>query len=129
MMLGRSRFGDASMPTSPSFRSTSHSGSLELTPRAKAALTALGPVLAQAALAHSAPVQSVEVSRFIDPDDDSQEIVVTQWVELPLEAALDYWEKLASAIEEWIAALPSDLAREAKGIALEVRSAIDEPGV
>jgi len=117
------------MSSSPSVHATLESGHLDLPPQAKVALTVLAPILAQAALDHAAPVRDVELSSFVDPDDNSHEIVVTQWVELRLEAALDYWDKLEIAVEQWIATLPSNLAKEAGGIALEVRSAIDEPAL
>ena len=41
------------------------------------------------------------VSRFVDPEEDRQELVITQYVNLPFEAALVYWDELGDAIEKW----------------------------
>ncbi|TKJ30155.1 MAG: hypothetical protein CEE40_05780 [Chloroflexi bacterium B3_Chlor] len=55
-------------------------------------------------------VTRVEVRRFIDPDDDSEEIVVTQWVVLAPETALRYWDRLGGKIERWAGLLVGELA-------------------
>jgi hypothetical protein len=69
------------------------------------------------------PVSRFDVSGFIDPDEDTEEVVVTEWVELSPPAALDYWDRLGGVIEAWVDFLPTDLAEIAvERLAIEVRA-------
>ncbi|HIC96363.1 TPA: hypothetical protein EYP12_07050 [Candidatus Bipolaricaulota bacterium] len=62
------------------------------------------------------------MSGFADPEENSEEVVVTQWVKISAEAALDYWDRLGATLEAWIDLLPEELARiAAERIAVEVR--------
>jgi hypothetical protein len=73
------------------------------------------------------PVSKIEVSGFVDPEEDTQEVVATQWVKVPPQAALDYWDKLGAAIEAWIDFLPDELAEVAiEQLAIEIRWDIDD---
>ena len=49
----------------------------------------------------------VEITGFQDPDDESDEVVVTLWVGLSADAALRYWDKVGEAIERWPSHLPA----------------------
>jgi hypothetical protein len=64
----------------------------------------------------------IEISGFIDPEENAQKLVVTQWLGVGADIALDYWEKLGAAFESWI----SDLNEEtnkilSEKVAVEVR--------
>lgn len=66
--------------------------------------------------------EKIEVRRFLDPEDGSEEIVVTQWLAAPAGVALDYWERLGSAVESWSHSLPKSVARVMSDqVAIEVR--------
>lgn len=54
-------------------------------------------------------VTRVEVSSFYDPDDDSDELVVTQWVRLSPRQANVYWDRFSNAVQTWSKKLPPDL--------------------
>jgi hypothetical protein len=73
------------------------------------------------------PVSKVEVRGFVDPEEDTEEVVVVQWVKVSPQAALAYWDKLGSMIEFWIGFLPDELARIAiERLSFEVRWDIDD---
>jgi len=73
------------------------------------------------------PVSKVEVRGFVDPEEDTEEVVVIQWVEVSPQAALAYWDKLGSMIEFWIGFLPDELARIAiERLSFEVRWDIND---
>ena len=68
------------------------------------------------------PVSKVEVSGFVDPEENTEEIVVTQWVGISAQAALAYWDKLGALVEFWIDFLPGESARiVTERLAIEVR--------
>jgi hypothetical protein len=84
---------------------------------------ALGEKARRSAL-HGIVECTVSVSGFIssDEDDDSEEFVLTQYVDLPPDAASDYWDALAAAMYEWAGTLPPTLQDTARwGIAGSVR--------
>ncbi|MBI4788508.1 MAG: hypothetical protein HY782_15865 [Chloroflexi bacterium] len=81
-----------------------------LTDRMQGVVDRLLPVLDRAASQHHVPVEKIVVSGFADPEDDSTEIVVTQWTPLPAPAALAYWDQLGLMVEEWTRSLPGPLA-------------------
>jgi hypothetical protein len=67
-------------------------------------------------------VDKIEVSGFFDPEENTEEMVITQWIKISAEAALDYWDRLGTTIEAWTDLLPEELARiAAERIAVEVR--------
>ena len=87
-------------------------------------------ILEHAAHRHAIPVDRVEVSGFVDPEDEDEleELVVTQWVRVPDRIALDYWDQLGSEIASWTCTLPPELERPAvERLAVEVRWDIDGP--
>jgi hypothetical protein len=71
--------------------------------------------------------QRVEVSGFIDPEEDIEEVVVTQYVNASPQMALNYWDKLGTAIEIWTAFLPESLRNiVVERLAVEVRWATSD---
>lgn len=71
---------------------------------------------------NSMEVSKVEISGFIDPEENSEELVVTQWVVVAADVALDYWGKLGATFESWIASLDEGLAKTiTEKVAVEVR--------
>lgn len=55
-------------------------------------------------------VSDATVSTFVDPEEHSEEIVITQDVRLPADAALAYWDEAGAAVAEWTRSLPADEA-------------------
>jgi hypothetical protein len=47
------------------------------------------------------PVERVSIKRHFSPEDESEELVLTIWVQAPSDIALDYWLTLAGTIAEW----------------------------
>lgn len=93
-----------------------------LTDRVRETLERLYPELELAARRSFIQVSKLEVSGFIDQDDDSEEVVVTQLVNAPAYAALSYWDKLGLILETWIKSLPDELKYIAnRRIAIEVQ--------
>jgi hypothetical protein len=81
-------------------------------------------VMAQQSAMHGILDGTVKVSGFVsaEEDDDSEEIVLTQYVDLPPDAAADYWDDLAAAMYAWAGTLPTALQDTARwGIAVSVR--------
>ena len=98
-----------------------------LTDRVRMTLDRILPLLKGEARRSFIPVSKVEVSGFVDPEEDAEEVVVTQWVKVSPEAALAYWDKLGSMVEFWIDFLPDELARIAtERLSIEVRWDIND---
>lgn len=55
------------------------------------------------------PVRQVDITGFIDPEEDTRQVVVTQCVIAPAQLALDYWDALDAPLENWTASLPENL--------------------
>jgi hypothetical protein len=70
-----------------------------------------------------APVKQVEISGYVDPEESAgDEVVITQWVDLPPDEALEYWDKVEAAVEGLIGVLPTELADIAVDrVGIEVR--------
>lgn len=92
-----------------------------LTDGVRAAVDGLLKVLESEAARHLIPVTKIEVARFVDPEEDIDEIVVTQWVDAAPQTALDYWDELGTALEAWIDLLPKELTTiAAERLAIDV---------
>ena len=99
-----------------------------ITSKVETALYSLLPFIEREAQRNYIPVSKVEVSGFVDPDEGDQEVVVIQWVDISQRVALDYWDKLGSAIDTWVEYLSEDLKNIVnERLAIEVRWTIDEP--
>jgi hypothetical protein len=93
-----------------------------LTDRMHEVLKRLISLLEREARQNFISVDKIEVSGFVDPEESTEEVVLTQWVKISAEAALDYWDKLGATLEAWIDLLPEELARiAAERMAVEVR--------
>jgi hypothetical protein len=98
-----------------------------LTDRVCMTLDRIIPLLKGEARRSFIPVSKVEVRGFVDPEEDTEEVVVVQWVKVSPQAALAYWDKLGSMIEFWIGFLPDELARIAtERLSIEVRWDIND---
>ena len=98
-----------------------------LTDRVKETLGRLLPVMAKAAHRDYIPVERVEVMGFVDPEEDSEEIVVIQLVNTSPEKAMAYCDNLGATIESWTDNLPDRLAEIAQErISIEVQWTIDD---
>ena len=73
-------------------------------------------------------VLKTRVGAYHDPDEDSDQLLVSQRVKLPEEAAMDYWDRLGTEVENWVGQLDPEAAElVSEWIALEVRpGAADE---
>lgn len=93
-----------------------------ITDRRQIVLEHLLPLLERTARKSFMPVSKIEVKGFVDPEEDTEEIVVIQWVKVTPDAALNYWEKVGAVIGHWTGYLPEPLRAEAiEHIAFEVR--------
>ncbi|MFQ5886064.1 MAG: hypothetical protein ACE5II_02390 [Anaerolineae bacterium] len=100
------------------------------TDRVRATLNRLVVLLEREARQNFVPVDKIEMDGFVDPEEDTEEVVVTQWVRISAEAALDYWDRLGATLEAWIDLLPEELGRiAAERIAVEVRWDVREPQI
>jgi hypothetical protein len=80
-----------------------------LTDRVRGALSALVPLIEQHSARSYVRLHRIDFTGFTDPEDDSQEVVMTLYVGLSPSAALRYWEKVGEAIERWTPRLPPEL--------------------
>lgn len=85
-----------------------------LSDRVRMILDWLIPQLSEFALRCYIPVQRVEISEFIDPEEDDRHITITQWVHVSADTALKYWDELALVVEDFVEQLPSGLSSIAK---------------
>lgn len=83
-------------------------------------LDGLFPQLDRAAHLYGIPVRKVVVSGYIDPEEDRDELVVTQIVNLPTQSALEYWDKMALLVSDWEDRLPDGLKVVATKVAVNL---------
>ena len=96
-----------------------------LTNPVQAALNGLIALLTQEAEQKIVPVLKMDVRGFSDPEEDSHQVVVRQWVDLPARAAFLYWDSLGPAYEAWMRSAPEELMPiYAEQIAFEVRHTV-----
>lgn len=101
-----------------------------LTDRVIAVLNPLLDFLEQEARRDYVSTDKLEVAGFADPEEDNAEVVITQWVKVRPEDALDYWERLGARIEVWISSLPGALQDvAAERVAVELRWDADAAAV
>lgn len=88
------------------------------------AVAAVRELLESQARMRGVPTEGISVRRFSDHEHEVDEIVVTQFVGLGPEAALDYWDSVAVAIDGLIPALAgeqADIARRGLAVNIEWR--------
>jgi len=68
-------------------------------------------LLKNTATNYSMPSKRIEISGFSDREENTREVVVTQWVNAPAQTAMEYWDQLGIAIENWIRFLPKKLKK------------------
>lgn len=78
-----------------------------LTDRVQATLVRLFPIMERVIHLERVPVQKLELFGFRDPEEGSQELVVSLSVNLPEPEALLLWDKLGHAIKGMMEYLPS----------------------
>jgi hypothetical protein len=114
----------------PTVREASDTPALLIHPSARVLLTAevqatldrLVELLENEARTQGIPISEVEVHGFVDPEKDTDTVIVTPWVAVPSQTALVYWDHLGTALEAWTKQLPTDAAAiVAEQIAVEVR--------
>ena len=88
----------------------------------RAVLNRLIPLLTREARRNHLRGDVFEIRRFVDPDDDGEEVFVSQQVSAATDVALDYWDNLGAALENWVDSLPHNLARTvSERMSVEVR--------
>jgi hypothetical protein len=75
------------------------------------AVSAVRRFLANQAQSRRIRIVDMSVSRFADPEESSDELVVTQRVALPAADALSYWDDIGPEIARLTASVPPDEAR------------------
>jgi len=81
-----------------------------LTDRMRQVLQGVLGILKRQAKLNYTLTTAVSVWGLANPEDRSNSVVVTQWVQLPSKHALKYWDRLAVAIHAWSETLPRALA-------------------
>lgn len=67
-------------------------------------------------------VSHTEVTAYHDPEEHTDHLVITQWVRLPSEKVVQYWDRLGSVVEQWVRSLDQEEANlVSEWTALEVR--------
>jgi hypothetical protein len=93
-----------------------------MTRRIMSVLKRLLPVMNQAAADAAVQVLETEIHGYVDPEDGSRELVITQRVRLGADAAMQYWDRLGAAVQHWASSLTdSRAATLVDQIAIEVR--------
>lgn len=80
--------------------------SIDLLQESPSLVDAIRDLITREAKTRFIRVKSLTVSRFSDPDETTEEIVVTQHVDLATEEALTYWDDIGAAVERWRSTLP-----------------------
>jgi hypothetical protein len=82
---------------------------------------ALGAI-ERAARRQAVKIDKIDILRFKDAEDAGKELVIRQWVRLPPDEAMDYWDNASGSLEEQAAQVGGRL-REIleRTISLEVR--------
>jgi len=83
-----------------------------LTDKVKGFLTLLINELENIARKEFVILEKLEVSRFVDPEEATDELIITQWVMLPEYLALNYWDRLGMRVELWLKRLPQKMKEE-----------------
>lgn len=98
-----------------------------LTSDVRVALDGLISLLAREAEQKAVPVLKMDVRGFSDPEEDSHQVVVRQWVKLPARQAFLYWDSLGPAYEAWMHSASKELMPiYTEQIAFEIRWSEDE---
>lgn len=71
-----------------------------LTDRVREVLRDLLQLLSREARRYYIPVSKIEISGFVDPEENRREVVVTQWVKVSARMAMDYWDMLGFRVED-----------------------------
>jgi len=96
--------------------------SIDVLQESRPLVDAIRDLITHEASARGIRVKNLTVSRFSDPDETTEEIVVTQHVDLPAERALAYWDEVGALVERWRATLPQPDAEWAtRFIAIDIR--------
>ena len=68
-------------------------------------------LLAREGARHNLQVVATTTSTFRDPEEMTEEVVITQRVAASADVALAYWDNVGQAIQRWTTTLPPDAAR------------------
>jgi hypothetical protein len=91
-----------------------------LTPELRPLLKQLLALVQQVALEHAIPVAETYVDATINYETNTDEIVITQAVDLPADPALEYWRQLTDAVTSWRKSLPRETSRASRHFAVAV---------
>jgi hypothetical protein len=83
-----------------------------LSPGVRRLIGRLIEVMARAAEENAVPISKTDLSVDHDPEEATEKIEIRQWVRGPEERALEAWDKLGHAVDDWVNGL-SDLDAEA----------------
>lgn len=76
---------------------------------------------------NSISVTRTEVVARRDPEEATEKLVIRQWVNLPRDAAMEYWDRVGKEIEGWLYDQPDMLADQvAEWTVFTVYSEVDD---
>ena len=94
----------------------------QLTEQVSAVVKRLLSLMERVAQGYKIHTTRVEFTGAVDPDENTQELVITQWVEASAGKALRFWDQLGAEIATWTRTLPRQQAGIVDDrIAVEVR--------
>lgn len=81
---------------------TDQSAAPLLSDREREALSLLVPFLEREARKSFVPIERIEVRRWVDPEEAGSSVVVREWVDLPADEALEYWDRVGASFDDWV---------------------------
>lgn len=72
----------------------------QLTSRVIPVVNKLLPLMYEVARRDCMPVTKLELTGYVDPEDGTRELFVTQWIHTGPDVALDYWDRLGDAVTD-----------------------------
>lgn len=81
---------------------TDRSAAPLLSDREREALSLLVPFLEREARKSFVPIERIEVRQWVDPEEAGSSVVVREWVDLPADEALEYWDRVGASFDDWV---------------------------
>lgn len=73
------------------------------------------------------PIQQLEVSHYIDPEESFTQLIITHWLDTSAEVAMKYWEDVNNQVEHGLGSASAEIAETIRDfIVTSVRWKIDD---